>query len=87
MDKRNKLGELLRLYELLGGHFFLVRAWALAVILIACIPPQYDWHAYCLALLMPILLISLALSIWRVAGDGTDFAYHTEENENPKSHE
>jgi predicted ABC-type exoprotein transport system permease subunit len=87
MDKRSKFAGFLRFLRLLGGFSFLFRAWVLAVIMIVCVPPLCDWHAYCLAFFMPFLLISLALSIWRATLAGTKLAYHTEEDQNIREYE
>jgi hypothetical protein len=40
-------------------YFFLSRLWALVVLLIACVPVRDNWHIYCLAIGVPILLISI----------------------------
>jgi len=87
MEKLSKFSGFVRVFRLLGGFYFLLRAWALAVILIACVPPRCDWHAYCLAIGMPLLLISLALSVWQAVWAGTEIAYYTEEDENGGRHE
>jgi len=81
METKSKLAGLVRVFRLLGGFYFLIRVWALAVILIVCIPPLYDWHAYCLAIGVPLLLISLALSVWLAVGADIE-----EEDKNRRSH-
>jgi hypothetical protein len=87
METKSKLAGLFQTLEDLGGFYFLLRLHALAAILIACNPPQTDWHAYCFALGVPILLISLAVSVWRVVGDGTTFAHRNRKPQTIRRHE
>jgi len=87
MRKRSEFSGLVRVFRLLGGFCFLIKVWALIVILIACLPPRQDWQMYCLALYVPLLLISLSLSIWWAFSCGTDFAYRSKEDEKSQGHE
>jgi hypothetical protein len=87
MGKKPKFADLKQVFRLLDGFHLLFRSWVLAVILIVCIPPRYDWHVYCLIFGMPLLLISLVLPIWRAVEGGTGFAYHTEEDKSSNGYE
>jgi len=62
-NKKNKIRK--QALELLVtlDYFFLSRLWALIVLLIACVPVRDNWHIYCLAIGVPILLISLVVGI------------------------
>jgi hypothetical protein len=83
MAKRSKFAGLVLVFRLLGGFCFLLKLCALAAILIVCVPPRCDWQVYCLALYVPLLLISLALSIWWVV---KELPWHTEIDKNRGGH-
>jgi hypothetical protein len=82
MVKRSKNGLWGRLLAVIDDRLLLYRAWALVIIMITCLPPRCNWHTYCLLLGMPVLLISLALSIWQAIRVGTDFADNNSEPQN-----
>jgi hypothetical protein len=81
MAKRSKLQLLKQIAQHIDWEFFLVRVWALIVILIACIPPLYDWHEFCLLFGVPILIISIVWTAWQATKAGTEIANDTEEHE------
>jgi hypothetical protein len=72
-------------------YFFLSRLWALVVLLIACVPVRDNWHIYCLAIGVPILLISIVWSLlWVVRKEDECFYCDTdieEEDVKSESHE
>jgi len=82
MSKKSKFAGLVRVFRLLGGFWFLLKVLALVVILIACLPPQQDWQVYCLALYVPLLLISISLSVFWVITCGTEFDRSSKEDQN-----
>jgi len=82
MSKKSKFAGLVRVFRLLGGFWFLLKVSALVVILIVCLPPQQDWQVYCLALYVPLLLISISLSVFWVITCGTEFDHSSKEDQN-----
>jgi len=73
-NKKNKI-RIWALILLVGlDYFFLSRIWALIVLLIACVPVRDNWHIYCLAFGVPMLLISLVFGIMlAMKREGDDF--------------
>jgi hypothetical protein len=72
-------------------YFFLSRLWALVVLLIACVPVRDNWHIYCLAIGVPILLISIVWSLLWVVRKEDECSYCDtdieEEDVKSESHE
>jgi len=62
-NKKNKIRKWALILLVTLDYFFLSRLWALIVLLIACVPVRDNWHIYCLAIGVPILLISLVVRI------------------------
>jgi hypothetical protein len=86
MDK-NKKNEIIRWAAILLvvlDYFFLSRLWAVIVLLIACVPVRDNWHIYCLAIGVPMLLISLVASLLGVIKKEIDTE---EEDAKAESHE
>jgi hypothetical protein len=72
-------------------YFFLSRLWALVVLLIACVPVRDNWHIYCLAIGVPIMLIGIVWSLLRVVKKENECSYCDtdieEEDVKSESHE
>ena len=93
MDNKNKNKIIYWAIVLLVSldYFFLSRLWALVVLLIACVPVRDNWHIYCLAIGVPILLISIVWRLSRVVKKEDECSYCDtdieEEDVKSESHE
>jgi len=73
-NKKNKIIKRALILLVALDYFFLSRFWALIVLLIACVPVRDNWHIYCLAFGVPILLFSLVAGIiMAMKKEGDDF--------------
>jgi len=73
-NKKNKTRNWALILLVAFDYFFLSRLWALIVLLIACVPVRDNWHIYCLAFGVPILLFSLVAGIiMAMKKEGEDF--------------
>jgi hypothetical protein len=90
-NKKNKIIAWALVLLVSLDYFFLSRLWALVVLLIACVPVRDNWHIYCLAIGVPILLISIVWSLLRVAKKEDECSYCDtdieEEDVKSESHE
>jgi len=87
MDKKSKVSFIYRLLTAEAASALLFRVWALSVFLIACLPPRCGWHTYCLLLVVPMLVLSLVMPIWRLIKIGTGFAQSESKDEKGGRHE
>jgi hypothetical protein len=78
-NKKNKIRKRALILLVALDYLFLSRLWALIVLLIACVPVRDNWHIYCLAFGVPILLISLVAGIMQaIKKEGDDFYWDTD---------
>ena len=62
-NKKDKIRKRALMLLVALDYFVLSRIWALIVLLIACVPVRDNWHIYCLAFGVPILLFSSVAGI------------------------
>jgi small-conductance mechanosensitive channel len=73
-NKKDKIRKRALMLLVALDYFVLSRIWALIVLLIACVPVRDNWHIYCLAFGVPILLFSLVAGIiMAMKKEGDDF--------------
>jgi small-conductance mechanosensitive channel len=73
-NKKDKIRKRALMLLVALDYFVLSRIWALIVLLIACVPVRDNWHIYCLAFGVPILLFSLVAGvIMAMKKEGEDF--------------
>ncbi|RMF99093.1 MAG: hypothetical protein D6735_15705 [Acidobacteria bacterium] len=81
MAKFSKLQRFRHIVASLDWDLFLPTILVAIVILSACVPPLSNWHMFCLVFIMPIVLIILALTIWRAVKTGTEVAKYFDNHE------
>ena len=73
-NKKDKIRKRALMLLVALDYLVLSRIWALIVLLIACVPVRDNWHIYCLAFGVPILLFSLVAGIIiAMKKEGDDF--------------